>query len=815
MNRSAEVDLLLHETRWLGGLARQLVGHPDDAADVTQDAALTALQRRPQSAAALPAWLRAVVRNRSRDVLRARRSRSVAQGELRERDVRHAPATDDVVAKAEVHELLVRAVLEMDEPYRTTLLLRFFENVPPREIAKRQGVPVATVHSRLQRALARLRQRFLREHGSDWPLALAPLLPRWSLASFLLGLSIMKLVLISCAAVVTVVVAVALFSGDPDAAPLQVGATDASPEGPGGAVSAGRVDAPGSVREVVESSGASARDTAEVAAAVAMRAGRVIDVRGAGVVGVALDSGVGPSDGSGSFEFPVDLGADRVRANDPRWSTVLAGSTRTEADSVSMVVVAPRIELHGRVVDEAGLPIADAAVSVHLPSHLGADLDILLDHSIAQVWRAKSDRDGRFELGDVPAVANGALVAELGGYLPTIEALPQATNRLLELVLSTPDEASDVVRGIVVDPNGVSVADARVSAGQAISRSDERGEFAVDLNASDGRNLGRLVAVAPGMQPAVFEPECGSDGQPLWPARVVLRLGPAPLSIRGIVTDGAGRPAAGARVWIADPMVLGVDGDVVLAETTRASEPRPFWAYVTTDAAGSFHLDGLLDRDYVVRALDPETLVAATIDGVRAGTTGLTIRLEEATHPALRGRVVARDGAPMPGVHVTVQRPALEVKVAGGTRDEWVPRDRVTTAEDGSFEFENVPQSGVEVFAIGDSIQFAGRMVEPGSDATDFVVEVDRRVHLQIELTAPKDRADRLRVLGANGRSMLLRVMRGEAAYTNRSAKILDGRTEVLSLGEGAATAVFYRGEDEVGRLPLSLRWDRVNRVVF
>ncbi len=83
-----------------------------------------------------------------------------------------------MVARAEVHCELVEAVLHLSEPYRFTVLLRYFEDLPPRDIARRADVPVETVRVRLRRALRQLRGRLDRLHDDDrraWSLALLPL----------------------------------------------------------------------------------------------------------------------------------------------------------------------------------------------------------------------------------------------------------------------------------------------------------------------------------------------------------------------------------------------------------------------------------------------------------------------------------------------------------------------------------------------------------------------------------------------------------------------------------------------------------------
>ena len=348
-------------------------------------------------------------------------------------------------------------------------------------------------------------------------------------------------------------------------------------------------------------------------------------------------------------------------------------------------------------------------------------------------------------------------------------------------------------------------------AGGAVSRTDDRGAFTIDL--SNGKTLNRIVAIAKGMQPAVLVPERDAAGQPEWPARVMLRLGQAPLSITGQVIDRDRRPVEGAKVWIADPLVVGKNGGV-LAETFLGREDQPFWAFVRTDSSGTFRLDGLLDRAYVVRALDPATLMAVTQNGVQAGNSSVELQLASATHPELRGRVVGRDGSAISGVSVKLMRPALSVRIPGDPNSSlfrWTNSTPVKTNQAGEFAFKNVPTEGVEVCAFRDTIQSFYKTVEAGIDPMAFDLQVDRRMHLQVELATPTDRADEVKVLAATGHNMLL-FLRGTQMV---KWALLDGRSEVLSLGEGAQTAVFFKDGVEVGRMPVQLQAGQVNTIRF
>jgi hypothetical protein len=84
----------------------------------------------------------------------------------------------DTMARAEAHERVVRAVMSLEEPYRTSIVLRFFDDLPPREVARRTNAPVETARARIRRGLEQVRARLDQEHGGDgatWRAALMPL----------------------------------------------------------------------------------------------------------------------------------------------------------------------------------------------------------------------------------------------------------------------------------------------------------------------------------------------------------------------------------------------------------------------------------------------------------------------------------------------------------------------------------------------------------------------------------------------------------------------------------------------------------------
>src|SRR5262249_59913784 len=92
------------------------------------------------------------------------------------------PSPEALLGRFEMERLLGRLVAELDEPYRTTVLLRYSEGLSSAEIARHQGIPAATVRWRLMTALDRLRAALDREPDGDrrrWQLAFLPLKGVW------------------------------------------------------------------------------------------------------------------------------------------------------------------------------------------------------------------------------------------------------------------------------------------------------------------------------------------------------------------------------------------------------------------------------------------------------------------------------------------------------------------------------------------------------------------------------------------------------------------------------------------------------------
>ncbi len=152
---SPTLDALLRHDPFVRRLARSLLTDADAADDLAQETWLAAIRRPPSHLSAPRGWLARVTRNLA--VSRHRQQAARARADSNARPPAEVPRPDEVAAREEVRQRVFRCLLALDEPYRSTLLLRYYEDLPPRLVATRLGIPVETVRTRVKRGLARLR----------------------------------------------------------------------------------------------------------------------------------------------------------------------------------------------------------------------------------------------------------------------------------------------------------------------------------------------------------------------------------------------------------------------------------------------------------------------------------------------------------------------------------------------------------------------------------------------------------------------------------------------------------------------------------
>jgi RNA polymerase sigma-70 factor (ECF subfamily) len=154
-NSSTHIRSLLQHEAYLKRLARGLSVDEFSADDLIQEVWLTALRYPPRHAGNLRGWLSRVTHALAG---RAQRAGSRLESELvEEPGIATHPAA--LVATESMRRSIAQAVLELQEPYREVVLLRYFEELGVAEVATRLGESPNTVKTRLRRALNLLRRR--------------------------------------------------------------------------------------------------------------------------------------------------------------------------------------------------------------------------------------------------------------------------------------------------------------------------------------------------------------------------------------------------------------------------------------------------------------------------------------------------------------------------------------------------------------------------------------------------------------------------------------------------------------------------------
>ncbi|MEO8504007.1 MAG: carboxypeptidase-like regulatory domain-containing protein [Acidobacteriota bacterium] len=401
--------------------------------------------------------------------------------------------------------------------------------------------------------------------------------------------------------------------------------------------------------------------------------GIVVDLAGKPLAGVEVYSSARGFDGEpaaltdagGRFRLvdltagkPVDLLARAAGWSDSRLSRVAVPS-----EAQVRLVMAPRVHIRGRVLDDQSRPLGDARIDLEAGDQTGASTE-----SWGGPWVARSGSDGAFDLADVPTGAYD-LFASLTGFLAAevgdIQVLPGKDVDGLEVVL----RAGGAVHGTVYDYDGTPLPGISVSAGVSPSGTTT-GVPAVDTTDGDGHY--RLPAVAPGHATvSAAKPEGGRTARELdvKPGENELDLRfQGGVEVSGTVVDDRGGPVGGAHV--------------ALSSTSRSGGGEGKRTETATD--GRFAFKDVHDGEYRMVAWSDgyaqTNLPAFTVAGV--AMTGLEVRLQKGGRivGALRGlnlieiaalRIIAkRVGDPGPWLQGVVD-PAGRYSIANVPAGLW------------------------------------------------------------------------------------------------------------------------------------------------
>ena len=782
-NSNSLLENLLAHDAWIRLLARQLVADEHAAEDLAHDAWVQAL-RTPPKPGSFRAWLGRVIRNLAR-----KRHRSEVHRREREQVASRAeslPSAREILEQEATRLELAKVVCSLEEPYRSAILYRYFQNLPPREIAQRLEVSPAAVEGRLRRGLDQLRARLDREFGNraHWSAALLPLL----------GVG---------------------------PAGVAVGAGDATGS------------AAGSMANAAIGSTATGANTAAGSVAGSMASASTSLLTGALVmstkikIGIALLLAIGlaytfwprsenrkteeRTETEASQPAPTVTRKDETIAPAPvKEANVTTGTANQKPAALPAAVPPPAAgptaaQVTGTVTTETGQPIPEAKIQIDIWNNS----DTLARSRLPEPRTTKTDASGRFAFPGLHPELRLQLMVDAKGYSRERRNLRVGGSHL-DIVLAV----AGSIAGRVVDRAGrqpvenavVSALPVYAGGGYAWGgKTDLNGRYRIhglrpgtwslcvysprhppetrhrihvvverdrettaDLLVEQGVTLrgqvvdaeGRAVAGARvkarmgNHEPAVTDPN-GRFSLPGLPEEVSVHLdadGKTPVDSGIRFTPDEQRSGLAMRTYCLKDVarirgrVLGPDraplegAEVKIWQSGLVNTRR--W---TTDADGRFEAvierpekprSLIVNKDGLARAVfQPEPLAPGEV------RDGVVVQLTRGAE--IRGKVVSADGVPVAGHRVWLKPWPAPFRVTG-----WVVKD-VTTKEDGSFAFTSLPAGAYQVSANGRDLPDRGYRtrgrrgeirVADGAVVSDIVLTPTRRIPLRGRVADDRDR---------------------------------------------------------------------------
>ena len=217
-----------------------------------------------------------------------------------------------------------------------------------------------------------------------------------------------------------------------------------------------------------------------------------------------------------------------------------------------------------------------------------------------------------------------------------------------------------------------------------------------------------------------------------------------------------------------------------------------------TNEKGEFAIGGLLDREYTLFAADAQTLRRVELEGVRGGARGVEVRMPaaaELTHVA--GRVVGRDGTPIPGATVcaTFSRP--------GPNQHTTP-DVVTDAS-GAFDLGALETESLGFRVLGDHLFVVfWRPLGAGEDPGRLELVVSRRAFVQLDLSERPGFADHFAPLDAKGETRGVMLFMGNAIAFPEQIEMEGDKSDVVAVEEDTRLLALWKDGKEVARVPVN-----------
>jgi hypothetical protein len=416
---------------------------------------------------------------------------------------------------------------------------------------------------------------------------------------------------------------------------------------------------------------------------------RIESIDGEGTPYFLFDRTRGLSDASGSFALGnLGPGEYAVLAQPDGFPPERVDVSLEDGDvDVGDIVFEDGLVIAGVVLDEAGSPVEGARVTASRDSDLEARLFGVEPDGAA----SETGSDGSFRLRGLDegiyALFAGALGYK-GGRNVTVEA------GAMDVVVTL--KRAGAIAGAVVAGNGEPVLTFHVltDTGDRSSRERRRsvsstadGRFLVE-DLSPGEYA--LTVSAEGLKPGKVSRISVTVGETTDVGTIVLGRGGR---IQGTVLDPEGGPVAGASV---------------------TGFPASFETVATSDARGRFELSGLEEGVIDLRVSHPDYADAFVRDvELRSEREPAEVRVELGRGGAIEGLVRDRDGAPLPGRTLDLER-------------RFDGNETFVTGPDGSFRFPRLPAGLHRVRLLSQdpkvAIQLQERRVEVKEGETTRVV---------------------------------------------------------------------------------------------
>lgn len=608
-------------------------------------------------------------------------------------------------------------MLELPEPLRATVLLRFFEGLSAAEIARAQGIPAATVRSRLKDALDRIRAALDAEHGNDrrsWAVLLGPIaaLPHGTTAATggaILTAWVKALLVLLVAALLAVGTRAAGLWGGSGAQSSAPAAKSAAPS------HAPTTHTPPTPRGASVHSLPTIHDN-DPKGALRIE-GQVLDEQNAPVAHamVAIDTNpptVVETEGDGAFVFEGLIRRDyQIEAT--------AGSRYAGRARLRLSEQTEPITLHMHEGGSALVTVTDRASATPIE---GAEVEL---RSVL-TWTATTDAHGVAKLMGLGA-GSSPLVVRAKGYAEATAMLrTSGSPDLVEhLALSLAHGAA--LSGRVVDDTGKPIAHARVvasSASEVLTVADSPRDSV--LSGADGSfsipilsaGTWRITASAGDFAPTTTAPIAVDGEHARSGIKVQLVAGAV---VRGMVTDASGAPVPAADVSV-----------VVHGYLPWRTRRQAF-----TDANGTFAIRGLEPRAVdVVASHDSGASAVVAVD--LAANRDQEIRLTLDLTGEITGTVVDERGQPLADAQVIA-----EPEWTGDTTDRaaWGVRglQEAVTDQRGVFHIAGLPSGSYTVRAArpgaAESMLWLSPCVvtQPSSALIRIVVPAEGRVRGKVQ----------------------------------------------------------------------------------